>query len=233
MMIGSNNAVPLPSAMDDELLGDTERRHQASSTSSQMSSFVYSCRLFEILHDILVVFYVNEEGPTHQQPLVLSGTEVDECLTNVLKFNKRIDNLLAEAPDELSVRAGQVTLPEARHNTLYLQQQVVYCRYVLKIVSPRRLTHSHPDRTLYVRLLSLRPLLLQSARGGLAFQKSARPTQPALTTGFIRECCLSCVKTAYTLIDAVYENLTTPYGSPAWHAVYCMTLPLILTHLSS
>jgi hypothetical protein len=33
--------------------------------------------------------------------------------------------------------------------------------------------------------------------------------------------CALCVRTAYTLLEDLHENLDTAYRSPGWHTVYC------------
>lgn len=143
MMVGPDLTVPLPSMVDDEFLDGPATYFETPNTLPQMSLFVCSCRLFEILHDILSVFYVKEIGTSKQGPLLLTSTEVDDCIINVLKFNKRIDLLEAEVPHQLKgLGAGRTTL-EARHSAIYLQQQVYYCRCVgEKVLLQMELTSS-------------------------------------------------------------------------------------------
>lgn len=126
MMIGSNNSVPLPSVLENESLEGRRQGDRHRSTLSQMSLFICSCRLFEVLYDILSIFYIKDTSK--QGPLVLTSTEVDDCITNVLRLNKRIDMLEADLPDELRVFERNPNVFEPRNNVIYLQQQIYYCR---------------------------------------------------------------------------------------------------------
>lgn len=128
MMIRPNNSVPLPSTLDDEVLEGVSASDQPSRVLSQVSLFICSCRLFEVLYDILSIFYTTDIS--QQRPLLLTSTEVDECITNVLKLNKRIDMLEADVPDELRSPEQVFASSEPKHSTLYLQQQMYHCRCV-------------------------------------------------------------------------------------------------------
>jgi hypothetical protein len=71
-------------------------------------------------------------------------------------------------------------------------------------------------RYLYVRLLSLRPLLLMASK-----REARPPMHNVLGDEVIRVCCNSCVSTACRLIDTLFINLGTLYRSSGWHSVYC------------
>lgn len=79
-------------------------------------------------------------------------------------------------------------------------------------------------RFLYVRLLSLRPLLMESTKG----QKQSAPINAlpeaelgSLDNEVIKRCCTLCIDTASRLVDTIYSNLDTLYRSSGWHSVYC------------
>jgi hypothetical protein len=185
-MIGRSTTVPIPALVDDEYLSDKIEASQPAGVQSRLGLFVSSCELFEILEEILDLFYRDGgNGATHTAELV----------TPVLDFNRRLDKFVDNVPDYLRIQ-GREQAP-ATEDHIQLQQQVLFCRY------------------LYVRLLSLRPLLLMASK-----REARPPMHNDLGDEIIRACCNSCVSTACRLIDTLYINLGTLYRSSGWHSVY-------------
>ena len=46
-------------------------------------------------------------------------------------------------------------------------------------------------------------------------------TKSNLDDEVVKSCCNLCIRTAYDLVDNLYDNLGTLYRSSGWHAVYC------------
>lgn len=195
-MIGRSTDVPIPDLIDDEYLGDRVVSSQPQNTRSRLGLFVSSCTLFDLLEEILELFYRDSSGVvSHRQ--IQGVTRTAELLTPVLDLNRRLDEFVEGIPDYLQVPARPAY--EAIHEDhVHLQQQVLYCRF------------------LYVRLLLLRPLLLMATR-----RDSKPATSSSLDDEVIRSCCNLCVSTACRLIDTLYANLGTLYRSTGWHTVYC------------
>ncbi|KAK4493879.1 hypothetical protein PRZ48_015064 [Zasmidium cellare] len=194
-MIGRNTDVPIPDLIDDEYLGDRSIGSQPETTHSRLGLFVSSCRLFDLLEEVLELFYRDSSGVvSHRQ--IQGVTRTAELLTPVLDLNRRLDEFVEGVPDYLQVPA-RPALAATHDDHIHLQQQVLYCRF------------------LYVRLLLLRPLLLMATR---------RDTKPATSSSLddevIRSCCNLCALTACRLIDTLYANLGTLYRSSGWHTVY-------------
>lgn len=136
-MIGKSWNVPVPSMTDDEyLLDNGEEGVQPEHVPSRMGLFVLSCPLFEILADILAYFYNDDGGNGYPKHL---GSEScnKEILTRVLDFNRRLDNLFDSIPGYLQTTKITRTNVD-KNNSVNLQQQVLYCRYVLELFQAQR-----------------------------------------------------------------------------------------------
>ncbi|SMR48120.1 unnamed protein product [Zymoseptoria tritici ST99CH_1E4] len=186
-IIGHSTSVPIPSMVDDEYLSDRIEATQPKEALSRLGLFTSSCGLFEILDEILDLFYRDRGGN--------SATQAAELVAPVLNFNRRLDKFAETVPEYLRVQGRES--PPSTEDHIQLQQQVLFCRY------------------LYVRLLSLRPLLLMASK-----REARPPMHNVLGDEVIRACCNSCVSTACRLIDSVYANLGTLYRSSGWHSVY-------------
>ncbi|KAJ9299811.1 transcriptional regulator family: Fungal Specific TF [Paecilomyces variotii] len=203
-MIGKSWNVPIPSLIDDEYLFDNgEEGVQPAHIPSRMGLFVWSCPLFEILAEILGYFYIDDGGDGYPKHL---GSEAcnKELLSRVLDFNRRLDNLFDSIPEYL--KTTKITRPTIsdKNSSVSLQQQVLYCRF------------------LYVRVLSLRPLLLLARRREQPSSSTRLPAKGHLSLDeeLIVRCCNLCVVTAHQIIESIYEHLDTAYKSSGWHSVY-------------
>lgn len=89
-MIDKSNAVPIPAMIDDDYLSDRGEAVQPPGIHSRLGLFVSSCKLFEILEEILELFY-RDTGP-HKPGNGVNN--VAETVTPVLDFNRRLDSFL-------------------------------------------------------------------------------------------------------------------------------------------
>jgi len=115
-MIKNQDAIPLPDIVDDENLHERISSHRDAHEST-MFLFVHSCKLFDILQDILQ--FCN------------AGTSVAEphdILVETLKICKRLDSFNEHLPPAL-----QITGETSTSESLTLQQQVLHCRYGVHI----------------------------------------------------------------------------------------------------
>ncbi|KAL6898439.1 fungal-specific transcription factor domain-containing protein [Trichoderma evansii] len=122
-MVNTSYGTPVPSLIDDEYLRTDGEGIQPKGVNSQMSLFVYSCRLFEILNDILSSFYAVDAAadPVPQSRL-------QDMVSEVLSFNRRLDDFIISLPGYLkTAQSSQVVISEKNSYT-NLQQQVLYCR---------------------------------------------------------------------------------------------------------
>lgn len=219
-MIHKANAVPIPAMIDDEFLLAKKEGQQPRSTPCRLGLFVSSCALLELLEEVLE--FHSEHEPTmslQDHPDAEDGTE--ELVRRVMELNRRLDNFSATIPTYLKLNDRENT--NTRYaNQVRLQQHVLHCRYDQPELKMPYSTNS--DSFLLTRLLLLRPLLLST----LTLQEQSHPSmslswagQSILDSLLIQKSCELCIQTAYQLIDAVYDNIDTPYRSSGWHCVYC------------
>lgn len=122
-MVNTSHGTPVPSLIDDEYLRTDGEGIQPKGVNSQMSLFVYSCRLFEILNDILSSFYAVDSSPDP-----VSQSRLQDMVSEALSFNRRLDDFITSLPDYLkTAQSSQVVISE-KNNYTNLQQQVLYCR---------------------------------------------------------------------------------------------------------
>lgn len=113
----------MPSLIDDEYLRTDGDGAQPKGSNSRMGLFVYSCKLFEILDDILSTFYSVDASADP-----VSQSRLQDMVSEVLSFNRRLDNFIISLPGYLkTAQSSQVVMTE-RNSWTNLQQQVLYCR---------------------------------------------------------------------------------------------------------
>lgn len=127
-MLSNSWNVPVPSLVDDEYLFIQGEGTQPPDVLSRLGLFVSSCKLFEILHEILLNFYAEDSGlrnSKHSDP----DTYAREIIGDVLSYNRRLDMFRDSIPEYLrTTRTSHITIAE-KNSCVNLQQQVLYCRY--------------------------------------------------------------------------------------------------------
>jgi hypothetical protein len=222
IMISRPGNVPVPSLIDDEYLSDNgEDGAQPADVPSRLGLFISSCKLFELLADILECFYVDNSETGIARNLE-SKTRGKDMLADALDFNRRLDKFAESIPEYLQTSEISELLISEQNSCGSLQQQVLYCRCAEPRSFPLHLS-SNPPRFLNVRLLSLRPLLLSVTNQSM--QKSVQPSKCGTKTSLDKEladkCCNLCVAIAHRLIEIIHRHLNTAYKSSGWHSVYC------------
>ncbi|WPA98880.1 uncharacterized protein RHO25_003493 [Cercospora beticola] len=202
-MIDKQIDVPIPALIDDEFLAERGIGKQADNVPCRLGLFVSSSPLLELLEEILKRFY--RQSGFHKTPS--SCAETADLVEPVLSLNRKLDDFAENVPQYLRIFTNTTTPGNEDH--VQLQQQVLYSRF------------------LYVRLLSLRPILLAATSRGY------RPsTKFSLDDDVIRTCCGRCVTTACQLVDVIHDNIHTLYRSSGWHSVY-FTFSAAMTLLAS
>ncbi|KAL6360874.1 hypothetical protein LRP88_06582 [Fusarium phalaenopsidis] len=179
-MISTKSKVPMPLMIDDEYLLEDGEGRQPSHLNPQLASFVYSNKLFDILHGILVSFY--EKKNTVFRRLDTQFWSCDQ-LNTVLELNMALNEFRDSLPGYLSV-PPQMEAP--RNPRIELGAKILY------------------SRLLYIRILLLRPVLL------LLAQTSNTPQvghDDRLEHQLALKACKLCVSAAQTLIAHIHENI--------------------------
>lgn len=122
-MIGESYNTKIPTMIDDEFLQEVGIGTQPPNVPSQMGLFVSSCKLFEILTDILSTFYVGKDDSSWKQDKC-----TQEMIAGALSFNRRLDEFASSIPDYLKTPDGARPELTGREGYINLQQQVLYCR---------------------------------------------------------------------------------------------------------
>ncbi len=123
VMVNDSYNTPVPSLIDDEYLCMDGKGTQPLGVFSRMGLFVSSCKLFEILSDILSSFYAGSQFPNLESELCLQ-----KMVQDALKFNRRLDCFITSIPEYLKTTRSLQAAASDKKNYITLQQQVLYCR---------------------------------------------------------------------------------------------------------
>lgn len=228
-MLSKSWDVPAPALIDDEYLNNATEGVQPDGKPSVMGLFVSSCKLFQLLEEILNSFYSGEPFPDLSKQETASDM-AKAFIAPVLQYNRRLDKFIDSVPDYLKLTENPEAVKLNGNNSVLLQQQVLYCRYVSGSPFPPKDQSAHKllPRFLYVRLLSLRRLLMVTTKRGrrTSTHMLSGTAQSSLDEEVIQRCCTLCAETASRLIGTLHENLNTLYRSSGWHSVYCKSSPI-------
>ena len=123
VMVSKSYSTPVPSLIDDEYLRMEGDGTQPQNIPSRMGLFVSSCRLFEILSDILSLFYADSQSTPLESELC-----VQQMVLDLLGFNRRLDSFITSIPDYLKTAHSSQVVVSDKDSCINLQQQVLYCR---------------------------------------------------------------------------------------------------------
>ena len=127
-MLSRSCSVPIPLLIDDEYLSDQKEGNQPPDIPSRLGLFVSSCKLFEILHEILVSFYAEDAG-TSTSKQTDSNTVAQAMIADVLRHNRSLAMFEDSIPDYLRTTGSSYIIISEESRCVNLQQQVLYCRY--------------------------------------------------------------------------------------------------------
>jgi hypothetical protein len=126
-MISSYSNVPLPSLIDDEYLLSDGEGYQPVNCISYLGMFVSTIKLFEIMTDILSVFYTQKDNSAQNGRSDMEWWH-PHCLADVLRINSLLDNFQNTLPSHLKVQ--HVTADDWNRKSLeWLQAIVLNCRF--------------------------------------------------------------------------------------------------------
>ncbi|KAF3395135.1 hypothetical protein DPV78_009209 [Talaromyces pinophilus] len=207
-MILPGSSVPLPQMIDDEYLLDEGEGCQPPQLRSFIEGFVYSIRLFDILHDVLIACYSPSIG----------GDVLDKQLSTVMRINSDLDRFLQDLPPHLSVEKRP---EDSQDNSFSL-----YCN----ILNYRLLPHLDFALVLYIRALLLRPILLSTLKEMSNNTKAtSNGGKQDLNLKFALHVCRLCVETVQALVAQLHANVQDKYGCWKLHVVhYTFTSGIIL-----
>ncbi|KFY83604.1 hypothetical protein V498_07940, partial [Pseudogymnoascus sp. VKM F-4517 (FW-2822)] len=178
-----------PQAIDDEFLQHVGKGCQPPGLHSRMDGFVYSISLFDILDNVLSTIYSSSndkiEHPSQEEPHLT----FTKRLVSTFTLNSQLDDLIKNIPTHLKLQEGFEDNAGQMKRCFQVQTKTLNCRI------------------LYVRLLILRPWLLEGvhpAGGDIASSGTMNPS--ALGQNATHEIRTLCVSTAQLIIDTLYEG---------------------------
>ena len=212
-MIWARSQVPPPAMIDDEFLLDNGEGTQPPHLSPQIGTFIYSNRLFDILDDILVAFYMDK----NQKPLQADkqAMSCDE-LSDVLRFNMELNKFNDAIPEWLSINGLVGATVDPR---IELGVKMLYSRYGSLAMNPVNMLIRR--RLLYIRVFLLRPVLLFVAQQSPGILSSPRHDDTRMEQRLASEASRLCVSTAQTLMAHIHENMYNFYWTSISHKLHC------------
>lgn len=125
-MLSQSWTVPTPKLIDDEYLSNTIENEQPEGIPSNLGMFVSSCKLFELLEEILRSFYSGDPTPDLSKHETASSM-AKSLIEPVLQYNRRLDDFLNTVPPYLRI-SDNADVFAFNNNSLDLQKQVLYSR---------------------------------------------------------------------------------------------------------
>jgi len=122
-MVDTSFNTPTPLLIDDDYLCKEREGLQPSDMPSRMGLFVFSCKLFEILADILRSLYSGDLRGN-----IDNSAFAPEMILDVLNFNRRLDSFMCSLPTHLQTTSNTQVIIHEKNSHINLQQQVLYCR---------------------------------------------------------------------------------------------------------
>lgn len=217
-MIPTNTRVPIPASIDDEYIPTPEDPlnldpSQPPGIPSRMCFFTQTLKLYDILGDILSVFYSSPRSPPFSD-----RARAEEDYQAVLRFDRCLLNFQFELPDFLRFRyIDPETGSEIPRDPVLLRQaNVLHSRY------------------LNIRILLFRPVLIhliqesQTAAPGMGYQHLAPGDKNRLETpitlleaSLAVKCSVSCVAAAQEAISLIDDNLHSGAVPAWWYYIFC------------
>lgn len=199
--------VRLPEAIDDEYLQTSNEGIQPQNYNSRLAFFILSVALFDILSDVLSIVYhespLQDRSSTTREAINSSSTRLHETM----QLSARLDKFESEIPAFLRIKASssEALNPSSQVSTpdiFTLQANVLHCR------------------TLYTRLVLLRPLLLAACSETHSGQRGSNPDTNSFESHVVARACALCTQTAVALIDSLHATINSVLRNSVWYTVY-------------
>lgn len=126
-MILDSSSVPKPEIINDEYLSENGQGIQPRYAYPQMGCFVYSCDLFDILHHILVEFYVYKLSTPHSQN---THSWLGEEMHIIMGFHKQLNKFQETPPAFLATSDRYMDSPYTDEPGVALGSRILHSRYL-------------------------------------------------------------------------------------------------------
>ena len=126
-MITNTDDVPLPAMIDDEYLSKSSKESlQPPNKPSRLGMFVYSCKLFDLLKEMLNFVSSKEVIAAIRRESKIDQSDRGEVVAQVLNLTRKLDQFSESVPPYL--RISSESSMESTESHVQLQQRVLYCR---------------------------------------------------------------------------------------------------------
>ncbi|KAE8443487.1 hypothetical protein EG329_001798 [Mollisiaceae sp. DMI_Dod_QoI] len=209
-MISLPSSIPLPLLIDDEYLLVDGEGQQPANTDSYLGFFLSSLKLFDIMSDVLTMYYNQKESSLHSHH---TGTPWwrSHLLDDILKIDSTLDDFANTLPNHLKIQQNTAEAwTQNAGNMKWRQAKILQCRF------------------LYVRAFLLRPLLLSAVQASKDASLNPKSSAEELGERVALQVCVKCIENVHELVTAIYSSLHVNYQSPEW-VTHCKQL-IVTSH---
>lgn len=199
--------VKQPEAIDDEYLQTSDDGIQPPDCNSRLTFFIRSIALFEILSDVLSIVYHENLQQDRTSTTKEAANGSTKYLHEVMQLSARLDKFESDIPAFLRIDASSLAksnggIQPDTSDTFRLQANVLHCR------------------SLYTRLVLLRPLLLAACSDTQPGHREGNAYNTSFESHVIARACALCTKTAVALIDTLHATINSVLRNSVWYTVY-------------
>jgi hypothetical protein len=208
---------PLPAAIDDEYLEDSDSEgSQPIDQPSRLFFFLAYCKLHIILGDILSTFYHDRSPFNHSNSVESKASAGKQDVDKVIEFDQALGIWRENLEDHLQVNIDGMTDPKFEGQAVNLHA-----------------------RFLHIRMLLYRTFFSQSSKTLARSVPEHNATQhPRFADTVIRHGLVTCVKAAQQILELISSNIEregSPGVVPPWYHVisyvYTAVTIVIAAHL--
>lgn len=226
---GSNGAVPLPMAVDDELflVESSSEPTQPTHQPSIMAFFAKTLELYEIMNEVLLSLYkpVSEDGSGESSDFLFNDG-VGERGRTIFDLDRSLTRWASDLPAHLR---GSPSV--GADNPVFDRQRIVlHARFASLKLGRFQYSELSDDRFLHVRILLFRPTLSKyCAMRDDENSHSFIPISDSFPHRVALQCSVICVRVAQESIQLIYDNVPADgTGGPLpawWYNILCQYLP--------
>lgn len=196
---------PMPLSIDEELL-PTEGPLPVSCSDqpSIVEFFIQSLRLFDILDEILVAFYLDcleKEDSIEEVLEKFLGRSAADRKCSIPDIDRRLLEWDKNLPPHLKV---QYTSLDSGISRSFARQAVILRQQLVSTALKESSKLLTATRYLHIRLLSMKPILSAYLSNGSGGSDCEATNELSLSERIAMQCSVVCVKVALEMIDLSY-----------------------------
>ncbi|KAF5672609.1 cytochrome P450 monooxygenase [Fusarium circinatum] len=189
-MVLDSSSVPKPEMINDEYLSETGQGFQPLDAYPQMGCFIYSCNLFDILHQVLVEFYVNKKPNPHSNN---KDSLLGEEIQVIMGYHRELNKFQETLPPFLVTSGRYMDSPFTDESGTALGSRILHSRPIV---------------------------LLVAQVSNEAKARNMLSSQDSLDRHLALKACTFCISTTQELVAHMYENMGTSYWTSISHKIH-------------